>query len=135
MKKIAREVAELEFNQWLDFKKVRENKRTENKQFENLILDAMETGDVTIDGQKNINFKLSLPILDDAGKPFLETFVFKPRIQVHELNNKLKGIAPADIDGRIAAYIAAISGQNIGLVGKMYTEDYSICQAVAMYFL
>ena len=33
MEKVARPAAELEFNSWLDFKRVKESKRVENQQF------------------------------------------------------------------------------------------------------
>ena len=135
MKKVAIEVATAEFENWLELKKIGEKKRTENAAFGDVIIENITTGTLKFDANSNLIFTLPEPLKDDEGAVFLAELVFKPRIRVHELNAKLKGIKADDVDGRIAAYIAAITSQNIGVVGKLYTEDYSICQAIAMYFL
>jgi hypothetical protein len=56
-------------------------------------------------------------------------------LRVAELNAKLKGVNATDADARVMAYIAAATDQNTGLLSKMYTDDYSVCQSIIMYFL
>lgn len=135
MKKVDLEVAKKDFEKWLDFKKIRERKREDNADFGEKIIDGIVSGDIIVKDDCKLNVKLRFPLLDENKKPVHEVLIFKPRIQVWELNKKLKGVKADDGDGRIAAYIAALTEINKGLVEKMDTEDSSLCQSIVMYFL
>ena len=133
--KIAKEVAVQDFEQWLSVKRINATKREEKKDFENIIVDAICDRILVLEKDNVFTMKLPDPVKSDAGADLLSELKFKPRLRVHELNAKLKGVKPEDGDGRILAYISAITGQNSGLISKMFTEDYTLCQAIAMYFL
>lgn len=135
MSKIAREVAIADFNRWLDFKKVKENKRNESKAQIDEIVSAIEHGNVIIDDNCNIIQNLEFPITSDQGGIVLGELKFKPRILVHQLNAKLKGVEASNVDGRILAYASALTDQNSGIIGKLDTEDYRIVSSVVMFFL
>lgn len=135
MNKIAREVAVLDFNRWLDYKKVKENKRNESKAQADELISAIESGAIIIDDNCNIIHKLEFPVLSDKGEVVLSELKYKPRILVHQLNSKLKGVEASNADGRIVAYAAALTDQNTSLIGKLDTEDYRISSSIVMYFL
>ena len=128
MAKVDLKAAKSEFDGWLSFKRIKESKRKQNDSFEEIIVDAIVNGDLSIDSNK----VMTLKIVDHES---LKELKFKPRIKVRELNIKLKPFKSDDADGRILAYIAAITDQNTGIISGLYTEDYTVCQAIAMYFL
>jgi hypothetical protein len=135
MPKVDRIQAEEEFDNWLDFKKIRSSKKESNKDFGEQIIDAICEGDLSIDKDHNLSYKLGVSLEDENGAEKLSKLTFKPRLKVHELNSKLKGVKSDDGDGRIVAYVSAITGQPGGIIRNLDTSDYGICQAIVMYFL
>jgi hypothetical protein len=134
-KRLSEEAALKEFERWLDFKKVKTKKRDGNKDQQESIIEAIVDGDIRIDEKCNIIYKLLQPITDDGGEVFLAELTFKPRLKVHEFNSKMKGVKANDVDGRLVAYVSALTGQNSGVIRKLDVDDYSICQNIIMYFL
>lgn len=135
MSKVDNQTATMEITRWLDFKKVGEKKREDNQQFIDSLIEAVENGSVTIDEKNNLVYTLPDPVLSDDDEPVLETLTFKPRITVKELNSKLKGVKTDDADGRILAYVSAITGENAGTISRMYSEHYAVCTSIVMFFL
>lgn len=135
MTKVANEVAVQEFERWLDYKRIKQKKREDNKSFEETIVQCIEDGEIAIDDNCVLTFTLPEILKDDNGNTMLEKLIFPPRVRVKQINNKMKGFKSDDADARVLAYISAISGQNTGVISNMYTEDYSVCQSIVMYFL
>ncbi len=136
MAKINIEIAEQAFIGWLDFKRVRESKRENNIDQQNIIVEAIADGDLVIDEKDFfMTYNLLKPILSDDGDVMLDKLVFKPRITKGDLNKKYKGLKPTDADNRLLATIAAITDQNRGMIGKIDTDDISVCESIAVYFL
>ena len=135
MSKIAREVAEQEFEKWLDFKKVKSTKRLESKDQGEQIISAIENGSIIIDEKNNLVLTLDFPVEDSSGNVTLSTLKFSPRLRVVDLNKRLKGFKADDVDGRVLAYAAALTGENTGIIGCLDTEDYRIVGNIVMYFL
>lgn len=135
MSKVDRIQSEEEFNKWLNFKRIRSTKKKSNKDFGDQIIDAIEEGDLIIDEDYNLSYKLCVPSEDEKGTEVLSELKFKPRLKVRDLNTKLKGVKSDDGDGRIVAYVAAITDQPAGMIRNLDTSDYGICQAIVMYFL
>lgn len=135
MANVAREVAVQDFERWLNSKRIKDSKREANKDFETIIVEAIMDGILIVEKDNCLTYNFPEPLLSDKGEELLSKLVFKPRIRVHELNTKLRGVKSDDGDARILAYVAAITGQANGLISKLYTEDYTICQAIVMYFL
>ena len=135
MEKVARPAAELEFNSWLDFKRVKESKRVENQQFGEQIINGINDGSITIDEKtKEMTVKLDFPLTDDQGNETVSELVVKPRLTVQELNAKLNGVKGNAMDMQ-PAYIAAMTGKPIGLIKKLDTQDYSLLINIVVYFL
>lgn len=135
MGKIAKEVAIQEFNDWMDYKKVKENKREEAKTQIDELVNAIMDGVLTIDENKNIIHTLEFPIQNQSGETTVSKITYKPRLNVRELNDKLKAVKGADGDGRILAYAKALTGENTGILGNLDTEDYRITSSIVMFFL
>lgn len=133
--KITREAAIKDFEKWLNYKKIKGRKRSSNEDQEEILIDAIIDGSLRVDKDFNLIYDLGFSIENDKGEVTISNFIFKPRIKVYELNSKLKGVKSNDADGRIVAYISAITNQNSGIIKNLDTEDYNICQSIIMYFL
>ena len=127
---VSREVAAGEVDSWLDARKVRPSKREHLKNNIEELIDFMVDGIITIDPDDsfNITHKLMFPIGDKI------EFKYKSRIQNFDITNRLK-TAGSDQISRISAYIGALSGEGVGIIGKMDTEDYEIAAVIAVFFM
>lgn len=131
MKAVSKEIAKREVLEWLDFKRVRESKREALKNDIETLTLAFEDGLMSLnEDTKEINFQLSFKIGDSV-----DVLKFKPRLTVGELHNHLANVKSGDIDGRIIAYISALTEMNSGLIRSMDTEDLSLASAIAYFFL
>jgi hypothetical protein len=136
MNKVARQVAELDFTKWLDFRKVGVKKRADSKAQEDEIIAGIESGEIVIEENFYITQKLQHPITNPQGEVTVSELKFKPRIFVKELNAKLRALpTQSSPDDRIAGYIAALTEKPFALVGELDTEDYRLSSNIVMYFL
>jgi hypothetical protein len=60
---------------------------------------------------------------------------FKPRIQVRDVQPALRSLKSGDGDGRIMAYLSALTGESMGILGLMDSSDHSICASIVVFFL
>lgn len=135
MKKVTNEVAAQDFERWLSFKHISDRKREENSQYGAQITEAIQDGVIEVTEDHELKYTLPEPIKDDDGGVICKELFFKPRIRVEKLNDKLKAYKPTDADGRVLAHISALTGESAGIIGKMYSDDYKLCEAIVMYFL
>lgn len=135
MNKIAKEVAVQEVNDWMDFKKIKDNKRAESAQQIEELVTAIENGIITIDENKNIIHTLEFPITNNAGEQTVTKLTYKPRLNVKQLNDKLKVVKGTDVDARIMAYATALTSEMAAIIGNLDTEDYRITSSIVMFFL
>jgi len=136
MEKVARPAAEQEFVSWLDFKRVKESKRVDNKDFAEQIINGISDGTISIDEKtKEMTVKLDFPLTDDQGNETVSELVVKPRLTVQELNSKLAGVKKGSAVDMQPAYISAMTGKPIGLIKKLDTQDYSLLINIVVYFL
>lgn len=133
--KISKEIAEKDFERWLDIKRFSQAKRESKKEFEEEIIISIMSGDAVIDEKGKITYKLLFPIKTKEEKTTISQFEFKPRLIQREVKSALEGVKAADGDGRIVAYISALTGQAKALIGGLETIDFAFCQAMALYFL
>jgi hypothetical protein len=124
------EMATAEMEKWLDSKRVSEKRRKDlEKPIEHLI-SMLQSGNLSIDGESGqLTYKLLWPIEG------LTEITFKHRLTVMELQNRTKNLKGDDSDGRIRATIAALTGQSVGILGKLDTDDNRTAEAVAVFFL
>lgn len=133
MSKVNRETAEKEIEQWLDFKKVGARKRESNKEFIEALIDAIVDGVLVIKSDtKVIVHNLKFPT--DGEQP-LTTLEYKPRISYSQVKGHLTNVKAGDGDGRFAAYMAALTGQPKAMFEKLDSEDYTIAQAISLFFI
>lgn len=128
--KVSPELAAAEIAGWLDYKKVSAKKRESYKDAIETLTEAIVEGHISIGEDHTITHRLLFPL-----DGFASELVYTPRITVGDLTKKMQGVKAGDADGRIMAYAAALTGLSVGLLAKLDTEDNSICQAVAVFFV
>ena len=131
---ISKEQASTEFEAWLDFKKVKEKKKTDNAESADEIITEIIDGNAIIKEDKTIVYTLQFP-LSNGDKVTLQQLEFKPRINVREITSNLRGVKSQDVDGRILAYVTSLTGQPTGVLKGLDTLDWAFCQNIATYFL
>lgn len=136
MSKVSRDLALKDVDQWLNYKKVSEDKRERLSDFTERIIGSIMSGNLVLDqGSHNWIFKPYDPVKNNDGEVTVEEFVFKPRIRVRELHPYLSNVKQGDGDGRMLAYVCALTKQSTNVSGALYTEDYEICEAIAAFFV
>lgn len=129
---IDRETAEIEVGKWLDFKRVKDSKRESSKETIETLIEAVQYGQLTLKDDMSWEQKLDFPIPGDEP---MTTLTFKPRITVAETHAKTKNVKASDVDGRIAALVASLTGKNTGLIIRLDSSDYSVSTSIALFFL
>lgn len=137
MEVITPEVAQQEVNQWLDFKKVSEKRRENYKENIETLVGSIVTGQLTLDqDSKEFTQNLLLPITaEGTDKVTVDKLVFKPRIAVKQIRTQMQGVKSTDLQGMILGYIAALTGKPKEVLANLDTEDYTVAQAIAIFFL
>lgn len=136
MSKISREQATNEINSWLDYKKVGEKKREAYADSIEALVSAVENGSLSLTPEKVLVQELSFPIGEDGKDTMaVKTLEFKPRLKISTVHNHLQGVKSTDADGRVHAYVAALTSKPKDLIRAMDTEDFSTSQAIAIFFL
>ena len=132
MELINKEIAESEISKWLDFKKV-SSKRRESKQ-ENIdaLIDAVIDGHLVLNENNSFTHTLKFPIGENGQITKLE---YKPRLEVKEIQLQMQGIKSTDLHGMILSYVSALTGKAKGIVSAMDSEDYTIAQGIAIFFM
>jgi hypothetical protein len=127
------DVATNDINAWLDAKRVRSTKRTEMKSSVDGLVKAVQDGLIVFDSETGfLTQTLLWPIGENEG---VKTFNYKLRLNSFELDPFLKNVSSGDGDGRLRAYVAALTSQLPSVVSKLDTEDLSIAQSIAVFFL
>lgn len=132
---LTKELATEEVQKWLDHKKVSESKRAASAGSVEALIEAFMSGVLILNTDFTITHKLNFPIKDKDEKIALAEIIYKPRVKMETIHSHFQGVKAADADGRVAAMCAAVSGQNKALILKQDTEDYSIGQAIVVFFL
>lgn len=133
MDKISREQATAEVKSWLDKKKVYESTRESQKDSIDLLVEAIVNGDLVLDSS-TFEFKLKL-LFPDALSGEITDLKFKPRLNDKMLKPCLNGVKSADADGRLLAYVSALTGQTKGVLEALDSADKKIVMAIAVFFL
>lgn len=133
MIRVSREVANRELESWLDFKKIFPNSREANADSIDLIEEMISEGVLSIDEEtKEITHNLLFEIGEETT---INKLVYKARINDKMLNPYLKGVKSNDADGRLTAYIAALTSQHRGVISSMDSQDKKISMSIAVFFL
>ena len=133
--KVTRKVAESEVNKWLDHKKVKDKKRENLQDQIDVMVDAIIDGSLVLDQDFKFTHTLSFPIKNANGEITVKSLTYKPRLSVKEINSRMKGVKANDADARVVGYIAALTDQPAAVLTSLDTEDNSLSQAFATFFL
>jgi hypothetical protein len=128
---ISKEVAVQEFEKWIAAKKTSSNKRESLIDCENEIISAICDGYLSLTEDSEWEHTLKFPLNNDTHTSLLK---YKTRINVGVLNAELKGVDVKDINGRIIAYAAALTGQAKGIIRALDSEDNAIASCISTYF-
>jgi len=132
MEKVSYDLAKEEFNRWLDFKRVKPKVREDYKETIESLVENIQFGFLRIDEDCNLIQELIFPIEADI---VTRELTYKPRVKVGEIHNALKGIKASDAHEMIKAIAAHLIGMPKGFLSNLDTEDYSICQNIALFFI
>jgi len=125
--------ANAEIEKWLDFKKVSAKKRIAYADNIATLAEAISEGSLSLNDETFVlTQNLKFPIGEQLSIP---QFTFKPRVAVGDLNNAMNGVKATDAEGRINAYISALTNQSKEVIKKLDTEDFTIPQAIAVFFI
>lgn len=131
MDSVSREKATEEVEGWLDKKKVYPSTREAQKDSVDLLIEAIMSGDLTLDTLKNeFVHKLLFP-LDDGPKELR----YKARLNDKMLKPYLQGVKSTDADGRLAAHTAALTSQPKAIIEALDSADKKIMMSIAVFFL
>lgn len=130
--KVFRDQALKEINEWLEFKKIGDKKREDASEQIEVLVNAIVEGVLTITDEKKIVHALKFPL---DGELLISKLEYKPRLRVADIHTHMNGVKGSDADGRVRAYVTALTSQPQNIIKALDTEDYSIAQSVAVFFL
>lgn len=124
-----------EVEKWLEYKKVKPSKREEYADNIEEIAECISLGIITYDEKTNeLKHNLQFPLENDKGESMLSELVYKPRIRVKETKPHMKGVKTGDSDGRVMAYLCAVTNQNRMMLENLDYSDYSISSSIVVFF-
>lgn len=129
---VSKEVAKAEIDKWLDYKKVGDRKREALESNIEALCDAICDGVLVVDDKFNLVQKLLFPI---GVETIISELTFKPRMTMASVHNHLNGVKSTDADGRMCAWIAALTSKPKDIIKALETEDYAIGQTIAGFFI
>lgn len=132
MDKVNIEIATADVERWLNHKKISDKKRASYKANIESLVDAVVAGQMTINEECVITHNLSFEFGEETK---IKSLNYKPRVSIGQVQQYLKDVKSDDADGRIVGYISALTGQPREIVKKLDTEDYSVAQSIAIFFL
>lgn len=133
MEVIDKEKAEQEISEWLDHKKVSEKGRENRKAQIETLVEFIMSGDLILEPDtKKFIHKLKFPL--EGEKPVKE-LTYAPRIFMKTVHQRLTGIKSDDGDGRVCAYVSALTSIPMAVIRQLDTEDYKVCEAIAIFFI
>jgi len=129
---IPKEKAAEEFSAWLEYQQVSDKTISENEDSIDRIVNKISSGDMIINEDKSMLFRLSFPIGADS---HIKELSIKNRITRRDALPHLNGVKPTDADGRILAYSAALTGQNKAILSEMDSRDQKILDSIVAFFI
>lgn len=129
---VAREVAEKEINDWLDYKRISAAKKEANKDNIKDLISYVQFGTLEVNDDKSIKHNLEWPLGESSGDKVLN---YKPRLNGKMLKPHMSGVKATDVDGRLTAYIAALTGKLSAEIDLMDTVDMEVARNIAVFFI
>jgi hypothetical protein len=128
---VAKEIAVADVNRWLHAKKISNKKRETYKTTIDQLVDFVEEGVLSLNDDNVFVHTLKFPVGVDTITNKLE---YKLRLSVDASIDALKGTNGSGTE-TVLAYVSALTGQVKGFIKKLDSEDYSVAQAITVFFL
>jgi hypothetical protein len=133
---IPKEIAEVEVKGWLDFKKVKESKRADNKKNIEELVNGVAEGSFIIDSEtKQIKYKLMFPVKNDKGVETVTELIFEPRVIAKKISDAIRGVNSEDTFGFFNGYAQALTGQPKNVIAQLDSEDYNMIRNILVFFM
>ncbi len=129
--KVAKDAAILDFEAWMDYKKVTPEVREKNKSAIETLVGAIRAGVLVINADKTITHNLLWPT--EGEKP-VTALTYKARMTAGAAHSRLKQYDADDADGRIFATAAALAAAPDAIIKNLDKEDFKITQALVLGF-
>ncbi len=134
MAKITIDKATEEVNEWLDSKKVSEKDKEANQDQIEKLVDAVCNGYLVVNHQDNsLTQTLKFPIKGETDET--KEVKYKHRVTVQAIQTQMTGTKAGDFIGMLSAYIAAATGHPKAFVKQLDTQDWSLAQAIGVFFM
>lgn len=130
--KVTRELATEEVTAWLDKKKVYESTRELQKDSIEVLVEAITRGDLLLNDKLEFVHKILVPEVFET--PISE-LTYKLRLNDKMLKPHLNGVKTTDAEGRLIAYVSALTGQVKAVLENLDTADKKIALSIAVFFL
>lgn len=128
---ITKAAAQEEIDAWLDSKKVFQGKRESSKDHLEILIEAMSVGCLVLKEGKFVQTLLA-PVGKDGE---IKTLQYADRINRRMVAPHLQNVKASDGDGRILAYMAALTGQPKNILDKLDSEDQRIADSIVVFFV
>jgi hypothetical protein len=123
------EGARQEVEAWLDEKKVSPTKRQNFDDHIDTLATAVLDGWLSRNKDGQFVQTLKFPVGE------VKELTYKKRLQKKELKPYIKGVKQGDADGRMTAYICALTHQVSGIIDGLDSEDQEISNSIAVFFV
>lgn len=130
MENVSLDVAQKDIERWLEFKRISSRRREDLSDQIDALVGMVSDGSLVVKEDCSMELSLSVELEDGTSK-----LDFKPRLQLRQVQPRLKEVKAGDGDGRIMAYLSALTGKNTGVLGLMDTVDYTACSNIVIFFL
>ncbi len=131
--KVTREVAQSELDSWLDKKKVFQSKRESHQDHLDLMVEAMCEGCLVLKEDGKFVQTLLTPVGTDDNS--IKTLEYQSRLNRKMVQPYLQGLKTNDGDGRVLAYLAALTGQPKNILNTLDSEDQRIADSIVVFFV
>ena len=132
--KVTREIAEKEFMEWFEAKKLPVNLLDKNADDKEAIISAIEEGILSKDEDNKFTQILNFPIDNGSGEK-LSKLEYAFRVSEGVLAASMKGIKADDLIGQIAiCYVSVLTGQNKGIIRALDPSDSYLGKKIAAFF-
>lgn len=132
MQVVTKEVALKDVEKWLEHKRISDAKRESYKDNIEQLVNGIAEGVLVLTEKLHFEQTLRFPTEGDAP---ITKISYKPRLAVREVNQAMVGVKASDVDARLVAYAAALSGLPKGVIAALDTEDYATVQAIVVFFV
>lgn len=129
---VSKEQALKEVENWLNYKKVSSNQRTEHTDHIEALADYISSGVLILEEDFGFTHKLLFPI--GIGESITE-LKYKARMNPKILKPYLSGVKSTDANGMLYAHIGALTGQSTGIITELDQEDMKVSRSIAVFFV